>query len=503
LYSNPAFLFCEDQLIGFEPLTPLIMKTVGKLLALMLATSLAIGTNSCEKNSGDNSVKGKLEISLSVAGDEGQLKSALNDTLSNNDSTTVLPMQAIVSLQAADGSYILEDELVPVYRFGDGLVSGKIEIPVGDFSLTKFLVVDPAGNVVFASPLTDAPLAYLVNKPLPLSVSIKPGETTRIVPEVLRVVDQTPEDFGYASFGFQVVSPLVFYTVAVLENPIYMEPLSSADKMAPIVFTTAELTVFNNAGWSYTFKLEPVVNKIIVRGGSAYYTLVVKKEGYEPVKLQVPAKELMATTKENPLVLRIGEKPLLSMVFQPGPEKGVDAMISNLDPEKNFGLHKYFEATFMSEPVLTVMRSNRSLIWFNLGMLPKSATIKKVNLTLYYDKPVIWDATASGSVMPPERYGAALQQVVSPWKEDSVTWNNQPKTTEANQVIISPFIRNVNFIDVDVTTLFVPRDKINLPNYGMMLKLYPEENFPGFRFASSDFPEPAMRPKLTVFYSLP
>ncbi len=37
-------------------------------------------------------------------------------------------------------------------------------------------------------------------------------------------------------------------------------------------------------------------------------------------------------------------------------------MISNLNPDKNYEDHKYFEATYLTEPVLTVMRSNRSLI---------------------------------------------------------------------------------------------------------------------------------------------
>ena len=60
----------------------------------------------------------------------------------------------------------------------------------------------------------------------------------------------------------------------------------------------------------------------------------------------------------------MGQSALKSIVLQPGPEAGKDAMISNLEPDKNFGEHKYFEATFLSEPVLTVMRSNRSLIWF-------------------------------------------------------------------------------------------------------------------------------------------
>ena len=65
------------------------------------------------------------------------------------------------------------------------------------------------------------------------------------------------------------------------------------------------------------------------------------------------------------------------LVLQPGPDKGKDAMISNLEPDKNFGGHKYFEATFLTEPILTVMRSNRSLIFFNLDALAQIGNNKK------------------------------------------------------------------------------------------------------------------------------
>ena len=180
-------------------------------------------------------------------------------------------------------------------------------------------------------------------------------------------------------------------------------------------------------------------------------------------------------------------------------------MISNLDADKNFGDYKYFEATFITEPVLTVMRSNRSLIWFNLNALPKSAVIRKVTLQLSYDLPVPFDLAYLTDIDPSTgiaRFGGVLQQIVEPWEEDKVTWNTQPKTIEANQVFISPFNLNVNFITVDVTSLFVPVNEVAAPNYGMFFKLWPVERFPGFRFASSDFPDARMRPKLTVYYTI-
>jgi len=189
--------------------------------------------------------------------------------------------------------------------------------------------------------------------------------------------------------------------------------------------------------------------------------------------MEISARELMATSAEYPLVVRFG--PGMHVLrLQPGPEDGVDAMISNLDPEKNFGDHPYFEATFISEPILTVMRENRSLIRFTPMGLPKSARIQKVTLTLFYDIPLPWD-----SIQPVDTfvyngfawYGAVLQQVVEPWEEYGVTWGKQPMTIEANQVFITPFIKNANFIEVDVTRLFVPVQEIAAPTMGCFLNL--------------------------------
>jgi hypothetical protein len=65
-----------------------------------------------------------------------------------------------------------------------------------------------------------------------------------------------------------------------------------------------------------------------------------------------------------------------------------------------------------------------------------------------------------------------------------------------------PFNLNANLITVDVTTLFLPVNEIAAANYGMLFKLWPTEKFPGFRFVSSDYPMAAMRPKLTIYYTI-
>ena len=468
------------------------MKALIKFFYGFLIPLTVFGIWSCENRKDDFAGKGKAEFSLGMP-DEGA-KSSSGSSLDSG----IMSYHILVSIEDKDGNSVISDSLIPVYAFGTGFTSENVELQTGDYNLTKFLVINPSGAVIYAAPVEGSPLAYLVNDPLPVNFMIRTDQVTSVAPEVLLVGDQTPGQFGYASFGMQIIKPLSFWTICILDCPMCMRPTE---------LTTAKLTVYANNGWHYIFKLEPAVNHLIIRGGSDFYYFVLEKEGYFPQKLRFTAAELRATSKENPLVLKIpwDSNQWKMLVLQPGPDEGKDAMISNLDADKNFGKYKYFEATYITEPVLTVMRSNRSLIWFNLNALPKSAVIRKVTLQLSYDLPVPFDPIYLTDPDPSTglaRFGGVLQQIVEPWEEDIVTWNNQPKTIEPNQVFISPFNLNVNFITVDVTSLFVPVNEVAAPNYGMFFKLWPVEKFPGFRFASSDFPDERMRPKLTVYYTL-
>lgn len=467
------------------------MKKPIRLIPVILAILVLASLSSCQKNA-ENFGKGTAEFSISLPGDEGLLKSA-----SLLDSGAI-SYQLMISVSDMEGNSIFTDKLIPIYEFGTGFVSESIEIKAGEYKLTKFMVINPSGSVIYASPLAGSNLAYLTNRPLPMVFNIIPGTTTRIAPEVLAVGDQSPEQFGYVSFGVQVIKPLVFYTMCVLEpgNPLIM---------APIQITNAKLTVYANNGWHYTFMLEPKVNKLVIRGGSEFYKFLLEKEGYPAQTLQFSAAQLLAATYENPLILKINWGSQYQVItLQPGPEAGKDAMISNLEPDKNFGGHKYFEATFMSEPLLTVMRLNRSLIEFRLPQTFAPIFIKKVILKLSYEVPVPWDSTIFAGTTAGSFIGGVLQQVVEPWEENLVTWNKVPKTTELNQVFIPPFIRNANFIELDVTRFFVQSantDPVAYPNNGMLFKLVPENKWQGFRFASSDHPEAALRPKLTIYYT--
>jgi hypothetical protein len=466
------------------------MRTTGRLLISLLTISSMIFLYSCDKKSSqEKGTTGMAEFTFSLDNQSVAAKSGTGDSL-------MMFYQLMVSIEDLKGNPVMTDRMIPVYTFGSGFISEKIEINEGEYNLTKFIVIAPTGQVIYAAPLEGSPLAFIANDPLPIFFNIMPDNVTSISPEVIAVGNYTPGDFGYANFGVQVIKPLEFYAICFLDNPLIM---------APTQITDAMLTVTSMDGWSYTFNLKAAINHLIIRGGSDHYKFVLEKEGYASQTLQFSTMELMNATKENPLALKIPWGPQYNvMEIQPGPGNGKDAMISNLEPDRNFGDYKYFEATFLSEPVLTVMRSNRSLIAFNLDTLPKSAIIQKVTLRLTYDIPIPFDSTL---IIPDPTtgvafYGAVLQQIIEPWDEHKVTWNTQPKTIEMNQAFVYPFIKNSNFIDVDVTSLYVNPSASALAFTGMMFRLWPDNMFPGFRFASSDYDVPAMRPKLIIYYTV-
>ena len=345
------------------------MKNLIKSFRIALIILTVVSLYSCEKKSTDSNEIGSAEFSISLPDEVSQAKSG---TLSDS---AIVSFQILISVQDMAGNSIFTDKLIPIYAFGTGFVSENVEIKTGEFKLTKFMVINPAGTVLYAAPLAGSPLAYLTTRPLPFNFNILPSQVTRILPEVLAVGDQTPDKFGYASFGMQIIAPLDFWTICVIDpgNPLIM---------APIQLTEAKLTVNTPNGWHYTFKLIAGLNHLVIRGGSEVYYFLLEKEGYLPQKMQFTAKELLATSQESPLMLKIpwDSYAYKTLILQPGPDLGKDAMVSNLEPDKNFGDYKYFEATFITEPVLTVMRSNRSMIWFDISQLPADCDNKESNI---------------------------------------------------------------------------------------------------------------------------
>ncbi len=261
-----------------------------KYLFILILIGLVAGFISCEENVIESDPEGSLSIGIVM--DEGipAMKSADNDTAVTN------LFIAVVSVINEEGAMVLQDEKIELYRFNDQFVSEEIRLKTGHYDLVRFLVINPEGNVLLAAPMEGSPLAYLVYDPLPIHFRIVKGERTFLNPEVLPAWNHTPEDFGYLSFGVSVVRPLVFFAAAYMyyENPMIM---------APSLITSAEMLVVADSTWRHGYKLEPTINRIIVRDGFPSYYIRVRKEGFIPFEGRFLRDQLREHTRTNPLMI--------------------------------------------------------------------------------------------------------------------------------------------------------------------------------------------------------
>lgn len=185
--------------------------------------------------------------------------------------------------------------------------------------------------------------------------------------------------------------------------------------------------------------------------------------------------------------------PQDTLILQPGPE-GKDACIASAFPESNFGTTFQFNVmawTFSGEPGI-----NRSLIEFDLSVIPPGSEILDAKLNLYYVgvPPDYLPQTGDN-----ESY---LQLITEEWDEGTVTWNNRPAVTSEDQVYLPTSTEpEQDYTNIDVTD---PVTKMyNDPGsyHGLMFRLITEEYYRCLIFASTDRMEnPELRPKLVVIY---
>jgi hypothetical protein len=392
-----------------------------------------------------------------------------------------------------NGEVFMDDEQIELYNFGGHWITKNIRLKVGSYELTRFLVVDQQDIVLYAAPLEGSPKDYLVIDPLPIHFEILKDQVTRVIPEVLPVHEELPEEFGYVTFSYTIVRQLDFFIAVYIKNSVIVPPLE---------YTDAKLKVKVDSLWWHSFDLEAIVNKITIRDGYRGYSLTIEKEGFSPVRLKVTREVLTGTTRDNPLLVGILSDSVNVIVFQPGPEEGIDAFIEDFPynnyQNRNWGKSEEWSAiswTAYGTPFVV-----RSLIDFNFIMIPQNAIIlsAKISLFTHGNKEHKWGhdpLTGSNACY--------LLRVISKWDEDSVTWNTQPLVTEENRALIPQSDSAMqNYIGIDVTDLV--RDCYNHPeeSFGLMLRLVEEEGYRRMFFASSDIPDPSKRPKLEVCYTV-
>ncbi len=206
-----------------------------------------------------------------------------------------------------------------------------------------------------------------------------------------------------------------------------------------------------------------------------------------------------------------------TVVFKPGAVVGKDAPIMKFDNDciatpdtvttayMNYGSE---ETLWMKDWTWNAVGCSggtfRSLLCFTeLSTIPSNAVILSAVLRLY---GVSSDRNTSypGSPVGYKENSVVVQQITSPWDENTVTWNTQPSTTATNQFVIpqSTSQYDWNYSNSSAELVAMVQSMVSGNNYGFMLRLQTEQHYRNMVFASSNHPDSLLHPELEVTYKV-
>jgi hypothetical protein len=222
------------------------------------------------------------------------------------------------------------------------------------------------------------------------------------------------------------------------------------------------------------------------------FGFMLRQQVEQPLQRMAFCSSDFADASKHPkLVITYTPPDCNTIILRPSAE-GKDAEIYSLQPTTNLN-NELFRAnawTFGGN-----LGIQRSLLAFDLSSIPANAEINAVYLSLYaLDIPN--DQSHSGD------NGAVLRRITSSWNESTVNWNNQPSTTNTNQVgLLAAESGYQNFLNIDVTELV--KDMVADPanSFGFLMQLQNEEALRRLGFSSSDYSAPQKHPKLEICYT--
>jgi hypothetical protein len=175
-----------------------------------------------------------------------------------------------------------------------------------------------------------------------------------------------------------------------------------------------------------------------------------------------------------------------------------DASIDNYNPGNNYPNEIEYASrawTISGTPVTW-----RSLFKFNLQCIPSNAVVTSAFLSLYYADTNNYGNAQHSSLTSSNE--SVLERVTSSWSANTVTWNSQPTSTTADEVILPQSISGTqDYLNMNVTPMV--QQMISNGNNGFLLRLTNEMYYAQMFFASGNNPHLNKHPALTITYTLP
>ena len=210
--------------------------------------------------------------------------------------------KAIITIQTANGdSTSYSNKNIQVQDMGDHYLTEKIILPEGSYQVVAFYVLNDNNDIVEASPKKNSTLSEDQDLSLPLAFDLHSIETEigkeaemEISMQVVAAEGQSPADFGYQSFGLNIVE--------VTSNQFYIAMVTDT-RLMDFLPGTVEITA---NGEVITQELIAGINEAVELPIAENYTILLKSFNYDDF-IDTLTFDQLKTYAEQPLVVEMVE----------------------------------------------------------------------------------------------------------------------------------------------------------------------------------------------------
>ena len=181
-----------------------------------------------------------------------------------------------------------------------------------------------------------------------------------------------------------------------------------------------------------------------------------------------------------------------SLVLQPGPLDGKDAIVWSITPDSTWGWNQ--EATMTAWTYQGDPSYKRFYIEFDYSNIPAGAIIDSAFI-FYNNNP----SAPSHSGLHSGSNTFWVRRVTSSWDEDSITWNNAQSDTTLNEVQVGASTSNTMDYKIDVKNLV--EDQLQHGNHGFFMRLVTEATWRAVVCASSNAADSTNHPAIKIYYT--
>lgn len=198
-----------------------------------------------------------------------------------------------------------------------------------------------------------------------------------------------------------------------------------------------------------------------------------------------------------------------TLVIQPSQECAKETLIWRLNTQTGpFGptnTRNYDGITYL--PIMNWTWNGSSgqrfiLFDFLYGVaFPEDVTVISAKLSLYAPPESTSDGFHSLESNTGKPSIAVIQRITSPWEADEVTWDTQPSTTTADEIVLpAPTGEMQDYPDIDVTALIQAQIANPDEGHGLLIRMRETDYYRKLIFAGSAAEDPTLRPKLVIEY---